>query len=319
MLQKLGLIKYNSNFIFKEENTKRTFPNKSFFNKSMNIQRNTKRKNISCKSLKHSIKTNPIQKEDIVFNDEINNFIEESTRNNKIKIDHSSLIKIKHNIDDNIIKRNNLKLDPSFRTQQNINRFKFNDYTIYNLINKKNKKKEKQNIAKDSRINLIYNLNKDFNIKNEINEKKMLIKNLEINNESLENKINILKNEYNTNLLNNTDINTDYNKNLINLKYMKSNTTSNCNDLLLVKKDLIELKNKIYINSKEQKIINLMLIKETMENELNKEDINKTNKLIENINKEIEHKKNQISEIRKKSKLLLALINLNIVPDDKNN
>ena len=62
-----------------------------------------------------------------------------------------------------------------------------------------------------------------------------------------------------------------------------------------------------------------MLFKERMENELNKEDVNKMNKLIENINKNIENKKNQISEIRNKSKMLLVLINLNIVPDNKSN
>ena len=56
-----------------------------------------------------------------------------------------------------------------------------------------------------------------------------------------------------------------------------------------------------------------------MENELNKEDVNKMNKLIENINKNIENKKNQISEIRNKSKMLLVLINLNIVPNNKSN
>ena len=321
MLQKLGLLKYNSNFIFKKENTNRVFPTKSFTNRNWNIQSNTKRSNnFSCSSLKYNLIKNRIQKEDIILKDEINKFIEESTCNTEVKIDPSNLVKIKNNIDDNIIETNSLrsKLSP-FKTQRNLRYYKFNDYNIYNLMNKKTRKNKNNSDERNSKINFIHNLSLDINMQAKINEKKLLIKNLEINNESLENKINILKNEYNKNLLNNTDINKDYNKNLINLKYMKSNTNSNSNDLLNTKKEIIDLRNQIFVNNKEQKIINLMLFKERMENELNKEDVNKMNKLIENINKNIENKKNQISEIRNKSKMLLVLINLNIVPDNKSN
>jgi hypothetical protein len=321
MLQKLGLLKYNSNFIFKKENTNRVFPTKSFTNRNWNIQSNTKRSNnFSCSSLKYNLIKNRIQKEDIILKDEINKFIEESTCNTEVKIDPSNLVKIKNNIDDNIIETNSLrsKLSP-FKTQRNLRYYKFNDYNIYNLMNKKTRKNKNNSDERNSKINFIHNLSLDINMQAKINEKKLLIKNLEINNESLENKINILKNEYNKNLLNNTDINKDYNKNLINLKYMKSNTNSNSNDLLNTKKDIIDLRNQIFVNNKEQKIINLMLFKERMENELNKEDVNKMNKLIENINKNIENKKNQISEIRNKSKMLLVLINLNIIPDNKSN
>ena len=320
MLQKLGLIKYNQNFIFKKETNERLKPKKSSINRNWNTQINTRRKNISCESLKHNYNKNTIQKEDIILHNEINKFIEESTNNSEIKIDHSNLVKIKHNIDDKIVPRNNLKLRFSpYKTQQNLKYFKFNDYNIYNLINKKAKKNQKKNIEKDSKINLIYNLNMDFNIQSLINEKKILVKNLQIKNEALKNKINLIKNEYNQNLLNNTDINKDYNSNLINLKYMKSNTNLQNNDLLQFRKEINELRNQIFINNKEQKIINLMLFKETMENNLNKEDINKMNKLIDNINKENEIKKKQISEIRNKSKMLLSLINLNIIQENKNN
>ena len=321
MLQKLGLLKYNSNFIFKNEDANRVFPTKSFTNRNWNIQSNKKRSNnFSCSSLKYNLIKNRIQKEDIILKDEINKFIEESTCNTEVKIDPSNLVKIKNNIDDNIIETNSLrsKLSP-FKTQRNLRYYKFNDYNIYNLMNKKTRKNKNNSDERNSKINFIHNLSLDINMQAKINEKKLLIKNLEINNESLENKINILKNEYNKNLLNNTDINKDYNKNLINLKYMKSNTNSNSNDLLNTKKEIIDLRNQIFVNNKEQKIINLMLFKERMENELNKEDVNKMNKLIENINKNIENKKNQISEIRNKSKMLLVLINLNIVPDNKSN
>ena len=321
MLQKLGLLKYNSNFIFKKENTNRVFPTKSFTNRNWNIQSNTKRKNnFSCRSLKYNLNKNRIQKEDLILKDEINKFIEESTCNTEVKIDPSNLVKIKNNIDDNIIERNDFKskLSP-FNTHRNLRYFKFNDYNIYNLMNKKPRKNKNNNDEKNAKIKFIHNLSMDINMQAEINEKKLLIKNLEINNESLENKINILKKEYNKNLLNNSDINKDFNKNLINLKYMKSSTNFNNNDLLETKKNIVELRNQIFVNNKEEKIINLMLFKEKMENELNKEDVNKMNKLIENINKNIENKKNQISEIRNKSKMLLALINLNIVPDNKSN
>ena len=321
MLQKLGLLKYNSNFIFKNEDANRVFPTKSFTNRNWNIQSNKKRSNnFSCGSLKYNLNKNRIQKEDIILKDEINKFIEESTCNTEVKIDPSNLVKIKNNIDDNIIETNSLrsKLSP-FKTQRNLRYYKFNDYNIYKLMNKKTRKNKNSSDERNSKINFIHNLSLDINMQAKINEKKLLIKNLEINNESLENKINILKNEYNKNLLNNNDINKDYNKNLINLKYMKSNTNSNSNDLLNTKKEIIDLRNQIFVNNKEQKIINLMLFKERMENELNKEDVNKMNKLIENINKNIENKKNQISEIRNKSKMLLVLINLNIVPDNKSN
>ena len=322
MLQKLGLLKYNSNFIFKNEDINRVFPTKTFTNRNWNIQSNTKRNNnFSCKSLKYNLNKNRLQKEDIILKDEINKFIEESTCNTEVKIDPSNLVKIKNDIDDNIIERNPLrsKLLSPFKTQRNLRYYKFNDYNIYNLMNKKTRKNKNNSDEGNSKINFIHNLSLDINMQAKINEKKLLIKNLEINNESLENKINILKNEYNKNLLNNTDINKDYNKNLINLKYMKSNTNSNSNDLLNTKKEIIDLRNQIFVNNKEQKIINLMFFKERMETELHQEDVNKMNKLIENINKNIEYKKNQITEIRNKSKMLLALINLNIVPDNKSN
>ena len=91
---------------------------------------------------------------------------------------------------------------------------------------------------------------------------------------------------------------------------MKSYTNNNCNDLLSLKNNIIELKNQICINNKEQKLINLILFKEKIENELNKEDINKMNKLIENINDEKEVINKEILEIKKKNRILLSLIQI---------
>ena len=64
------------------------------------------------------------------------------------------------------------------------------------------------------------------------------------------------------------------------------------------------------MSDKEQKLINLILFKEKIENELNKEDINKMNKLIENINDEKEVINKEILEIKKKNGILLSLIQI---------
>ena len=314
MLQKFGLLKYNSNsnFILKKQSSNNIYPAKSFNNSNLYSQSKTQRKNYVCKSFKNNLNINRLKKEDIIFRNELNNFIEESTSNIIEKVSPSFLVKINHNVDDNIIKRNNIRLNTSYKTQRNTNYFKINDYNIYNLINRKNKNKnDSNNLTKRNLKFLLYDSNLN-NIQLEINDKKMLVKSLEIKNKSLENKINFIKNKYNNYLLTNTDTNKSYNNNLNNLKYMKTNTNSYKNNLSSLKNDINELKNQIIINNKEQKIIDLILFKEKTENELNKEDINKMNNLIEIINEEIKDKKKQISEIRKKSKMLIELINLKI-------
>ena len=139
---------------------------------------------------------------------------------------------------------------------------------------------------------------------------------MEIKNASIENKINLLKNEYNINLLKNTDISNSYDSDLINLKYMKTNTNINSQELSSLKMEISELKNQIIVNNKEQKIINLQLFKEKIENELNKEDINKMKKLNENINNEIIAKKEQISELRKKIKILYEIFELHTISNN---
>ena len=139
---------------------------------------------------------------------------------------------------------------------------------------------------------------------------------MEIKNASIENKINLLKNEYNINLLKNTDISNSYDSDLINLKYMKTNTNINSQELSSLKIEISELKNQIIVNNKEQKIINLQLFKEKIENELNKEDINKMKKLNENINNEIIAKKEQISELRKKIKILYEIFELHTISNN---
>ena len=305
MLQKFGLLKYNSNsnFILKKQSSNNIYPAKSFNNSNLYSQSKTQRKNYVCKSFKNNLNINRLKKEDIIFRNELNNFIEESTSNIIEKVSPSFLVKINHNVDDNIIKRNNIRLNTSYNTQRNTNYFKINDYNIYNLINRKNKKKNDSNNSTKRNLKfLLYDSNLN-NIQLEINDKKMLFKSLEIKNNSLENKINFIKNKYNNYLLTNTDTNKSYNNNLNNLKYMKTNTNSFKDNLSSLKNDINELKNQIIINNKEQKIIDLILFKEKTENELNKEDINKMNNLIEIINEEIKDKKKQISEIRKKSKM----------------
>ena len=311
MLQKFGLLKYNSNIIFRKQNPNKIYLVKSLYNQNRNSQSNTQRNNYTCKSLKNNLNKYRLKKEDNTFRNELNNFIEESTTCIDDKVSPYFLVKINHNIDDNIIKRNNNRFNSSYKTQRNLNYVKINKYNIFNLINKQNKNKNDSSNSKMNLKFLLYDSNLN-NIQLVINDKKMLVKSLEIKNKSLENKINFIKDEYNNYLLNNIDINKDYNNNLTNLKCMKYNSNSNNDDLSSLKNDINELKNQIIINIKEEKIINLVLFKERTENELNKEDINKMNNLIEIINKEIENKKNQISEIRKKSKLLNELIHLKL-------
>ena len=318
MLQKFGLIKYNKNFTLVEDNNKRIFSHNSLTNRNWNSQIKEKRKNLSCKSAKYNSKKNKITKEDIVLQNEINQFINEATKYKKINIDIANLVKINHKIDDEIIKNNNLKRKIyTSRNKVNTNYFKFNDYNLYNSTNKNLRSNKNKSKSVYSKINFIHNLNMDNNIKNEIIDKKILIKNLEIRKEILENKINLLKNEYNKNLLDNTNTNKNYNNSLYNLKFMKSNNKNNNTDLLSINNNINEIINQIFINRKEERIIKLILFKENMDFELNKEDINKMNKLIEIINKDIESKKNQIVEIYNKSKMLLSLINLNIIPNYK--
>ena len=308
MLQEFGFIKYNKNFTFQKENQEQMHTHKSFYNRNMSSKINSKRKNISIISLKH-LKNNAIpNRQDKIFRNEINNFIKQSTKN--IEINPLNILKIKHEIDDKIIQRNNLMI-PLNESVQNKTFFKVNDYSLYNLMKKKLQKSKNNSI-----INYLRSYNYLNNIESEINEKKIIIHNLEIKNASIENKINILKNEYNINLLKNTDISNSYDSDLINLKYMKTNTNINSQELSSLKIEISELKNQIIVNNKEQKIINLQLFKEKIENELNKEDINKMKKLNENINNEIIAKKEQISELRKKIKILYEIFELHTISNN---
>ena len=97
---------------------------------------------------------------------------------------------------------------------------------------------------------------------------------------------------------------------------MKTNTNINSQELSSLKIEISELKNQITVNNKEQKIINLQLFKEKIENELNKEDINKMKKLNENINNEIIAKKEQISELRQKIKILYDTFELHTISNN---
>ena len=93
---------------------------------------------------------------------------------------------------------------------------------------------------------------------------------------------------------------------------MKNNSDTNNKDLSTIHRQINEIKNQIIVNNKEQKIFNLMIFKENMENELNKEDLNKMGKLIENINNEIKNKKFKLTEILNKIKILKETMDLKI-------
>ena len=147
-------------------------------------------------------------------------------------------------------------------------------------------------------------VNKYFDIDREINKKKEKVKQLIINNDAIMNKIKLVKDEYNNNLKNRSEMDKNFNNNLFNSKNLKVDKNIVDNDILSLKENIIELKNKLSIINKEQSSLNLMLFKEKIENDLNKEDIIKMNKLIGALNQDIENLKNEIALIRNKNKQL---------------
>ena len=162
MLQKFGLLKYNSNIIFRKQNPNKIYLVKSLYNQKRNSQSNTQRNNYACQSLKKNLNKYRLKKENITFRNELYNFIEESTTCIDDKVSPSFLVKINHNIDDNIIKRNNNRFNSSYKTQRNLNYVKINKYNIFNLINKQNKNKTD---SFNSKINLKFLLY-DSNLNN---------------------------------------------------------------------------------------------------------------------------------------------------------
>ena len=107
------------------------------------------------------------------------------------------------------------------------------------------------------------------------------------------------------------------NSNLNNTKNEKEIKEVFDKELFYLKKNIIELKNRLSILNREQMSINLILFKEKIENDLLKEDINKMNRLIENINRDIEETKKEISLIQNQNKKIIMEQRKNLFNENK--
>jgi hypothetical protein len=310
MLQKFGLIKYNRNLIFEKNLNLNSIqsPNKAkitnyFINsyiKNNPIILKDKYKIASLSKTNYFPERLKITKEiDEAISNNINNFISESTSDVQITDPRLSFIKINHNINDDIIYRNP-RLIPSHKSTKS--KSQINNNRTAQILNVKKK---------------IYNLEDNENQKNsfnislkdDINNRKEFINKLMINNDSILNKINILKTEFNNNIMNSTDIDVNRSYNLNNKQIYKKNKVIIDKELFELKQTIVELKNKLSLLNNRQSSTNLILFKEKMENELKKEDIKKMNKLIDNINNDIQRLKEEIHSIRDKNKKLAMEIN----------
>ena len=310
MLQNLGLIRYNNRY-FLDNKINPIYSPKSnrisnFFSSNQKNNTNNKRNN-SCKEKKNlSLNKKNINKRedytkkiDEIFINNLNKFISESSHNVEKKNIPLSLVKINHDIHNNNSEKNNFFMTFGPNNYSKKNKMKKKSQKLKNEINK-NIKLDIENKNKNINDN---NINK-YDIDREIFQKNNKIKQLIINNDSMLNKIQLLKDEYNNNLKNRSEMDKNLNSNLHNSKNLKFDKNFIDNDLSYLKENIIELKNKILMLNKEQSSLNLMLFKEKMENDLNKEDIVKMNKLIEGLNKDIKTIKNEISLIRNKNKKL---------------
>ena len=319
MLQEFGFIKYNKNFLIENNlNINPIYSPKSINYKNylnLNSTNNCKNKSSTKKSkLSLNNKYNSRNKEnthkiDKLFLSNINRFITESTNIFEKPKTSYILMQINHKIDDDYNFKQNKLLTTSSPT---------NFKNIKKITNDSIKRKRKFNGIKNRYImknkenkNDIY-YNDEINLKREIKNKIELIKQLTIKNNSLLNKIKLLENEYKNNLKNSTEIDKNFNANLHNSQNIKVEKKIIDKDLLYLKENIIELKNKLSISNSEQISINLLLFKEKMENELLKEDINKMNKLIENTNREKEEIKNEIELLQEQNKQIMMNIKMDI-------
>lgn len=326
MLQKLGLIKYNRNYLQEQYlNISPIYSPKSikisnYFSNSNSLKNsiNTKGKIYQKKTTSLS-RTNYIPEKikytkdiDKLLLNNINRFISESTQHIQTKKTPKSSLKINHNIDDNIIHNDNnlISTYDSKLSKSQINKRKPKKSYYINKI--------KKNFITENDVENIKN-NYETNYKNEINNRKEYISKLIINNSSILNKINILKNEYNNNLMNSTEIDKNLINNINNKQNLKQTKRIIDNELLELKESIIKLKNKLSIINNEQSSINLILFKEKIENDLKKEDINKMNKLIDNINNDIKELKKEITLIRNNNKKISMEINSNTTNIFNNN
>ena len=308
MLQKLGLIKYynnftyindyhlnptnlqqyNNRFYFSNSNQNQTFGPKNIRSKSYD-KRSKPLLNVSLNP-KNELKVPKVNKD---FMNNINRFLSGTVQNVEINYSPNNLVRINHDIDDSSFDSNKFMSLSSTKSKSDFNRTNFS---------------QKNKLINNYRLkyinDYIENQKNSFKVEEEIKNKKNLIKKLNIINDSIANKINLIKNEYNNFLGDDVENGKNFTNDLLKAQNEKINKKVIDNDILALKGNIIELKNKISIMNREQHSLNLLLFKEKLECDLKKEDVNKMSKLNEDINEDIKELKNEIFLIRDKNNKL---------------
>ena len=308
MLQKLGLIKYYNNFTyindyhlnptnlqqynnryyFSNSNQNQTFGPKNIRSKSYD-KRSKPLLNVSLNT-KNELKIPKVNKD---FMNNINRFLSGTVQNVEINYSPNNLVRINHDIDDSSFDSNKFMSLSSTKSKSDFNRTNFS---------------QKNKLINNYRLkyinDYIENQKNNFKVEEEIKNKKNLIKKLNIINDSISNKINLIKNEYNNFLGDDVENGKNFTNDLLKAQTEKINKKVIDNDIMALKGNIIELKNKISIMNREQHSLNLLLFKEKLECDLKKEDVNKMSKLNEDINEDIKELKNEIFLIRDKNNKL---------------
>ena len=308
MLQKLGLIKYynnftyindyhlnptnlqqyNNRFYFSNSNQNQTFGPKNIRSKSYD-KRSKPLLNVSLNP-KNELKVPKVNKD---FMNNINRFLSGTVQNVEINYSPNNLVRINHDIDDSSFDSNKFMSLSSTKSKSDFNRTNYSQ-----------KNKQINNYRLKYINDYIENQKNSFKVEEEIKNKKNLIKKLNIINDSIANKINLIKNEYNNFLGDDVENGKNFTNDLLKAQTEKINKKVIDNDILALKGNIIELKNKISIMNREQHSLNLLLFKEKLECDLKKEDVNKMSKLNEDINEDIKELKNEIFLIRDKNNKL---------------
>ena len=308
MLQKLGLIKYYNNFTYINDyhlnpTNLQQYNNRYYFSNS-NQNQTFGPKNIRSKSYDKrskpllNVSLNPknerkVPKVNKDFMNNINRFLSGTVQNVGINYSPNNLVRINHDIDDSSFDSNKFMSLSSTKSRSDFNRTNFS---------------QKNKLINNYRLkyinDYIENQKNNFKVEEEIKNKKNLIKKLNIINDSIANKINLIKNEYNNFLGDDVENGKNFTNDLLKAQTEKINKKVIDNDILALKGNIMELKNKISIMNREQHSLNLLLFKEKLECDLKKEDVNKMSKLNEDINEDIKELKNEIFLIRDKNNKL---------------
>lgn len=308
MLQKLGLIKYYNNFTYINDyhlnpTNLQQYNNRFYFSNS-NQSQTFGPKNIRSKSYDKrskpllNVSLNPknerkVPKVNKDFMNNINRFLSGTVQNVEINYSPNNLVRINHDIDDSSFDSNKFMSLSSTKSRSDFNRTNFS---------------QKNKLINNYRLkyinDYIENQKNNFKVEEEIKNKKNLIKKLNIINDSIANKINLIKNEYNNFLGDDVENGKNFTNDLLKAQTEKINKKVIDNDILALKGNIMELKNKISIMNREQHSLNLLLFKEKLECDLKKEDVNKMSKLNEDINEDIKELKNEIFLIRDKNNKL---------------